>query len=226
MRDQGLTVSGSARIEPRRRFLTLCAQLLAMCLIVSSFGSVSPVVAADAHGADAVEDDESRDHSSGGPLGPEPDLALWSLVTFLVFLAVLRKFAWTPLIDGLDKREANLREELAEAQAARDKAVTALREREAELEKVQDEVREILAEARRDADHTKNEIVTAAQKEAQATEDRARQDIQLASQQASKELFDGAAAMVAAATEHVLGRSLNDDDQSRLIDEALAQVSG
>lgn len=219
MRDHGSTVSSNASVESRRRLLRLCARLMAVCLIVSSFNTVSPVLAEDPPDADAAESEHSKDLIS-------KDLALWSLVTFLVFLFVLKKFAWTPLIDGLDKREANLREELAEAQAARDKAVTALREREAELEKVQDEVREILAEARRDADHTKNEIVTAAQEEARATADRAKQDIQLASQQASKELFDGAAALVASATEHVLGRSLNDEDQNRLIDEALAQVSG
>ena len=34
------------------------------------------------------------------------DLAIFSLVVFLLLLAILLRFAWGPIVEGLDKREA------------------------------------------------------------------------------------------------------------------------
>ena len=91
------------------------------------------------------------------------------------------------------------------------------------MAQVHEEVREALAEARRDAEHLKQEIVGLAQKEAQAAKDRAVQEISRARDSALKDLFDVMANEVAQATEHVLGRSVTSSDQDRLIEEALSQ---
>jgi F-type H+-transporting ATPase subunit b len=167
--------------------------------------------------------DENAD-AAPGPMTAEKqdvDLALWSLITFVVFLFVLKKFAWGPLINGLDKREANVLDNIAAAEAARVKAEKMLAEHAARLDKVQDEVREILAEARRDAEHTKNDIMAAAQKEAEATRQRAVQDIERARDQALDELFAKMGRAVSLATEQVIGRSVTGADNERLIEEAL-----
>ena len=158
------------------------------------------------------------------PLNLKQDLALWSLITFLVFVAVLRKFAWTPLISGLDQREGKMKQSLADAEAARVKAEHMLVEHAKKLDKVQDEVKEILAEARRDAEHTKQDIVAAASKEAEATRKRAIDDIERARDVAMKDLFDFVSSNVIGATEHVLSRALSNDDQARLVQEALTQI--
>ena len=60
---------------------------------------------------------------------------------------------------------------------------------------------------------------------AEATRDRARGEIERARDQALKDLFDQVSTQVTAATEHVLGRSLDAADQQRLIAEALADVT-
>ena len=99
-----------------------------------------------------------------------------------------------------------------------------LAEHAKKLDKVQDEVKEILAEARRDAEHTKQDIVAAANKEAEATRKRAVDDIERARDVAMKDLFDFVSSNVIGATEHVLGRALSNDDQSRLVNEALTQI--
>lgn len=162
----------------------------------------------------------------GAPLGFKADLALWSLVVFLLFVFVLRKFAWGPLKEGLDKREARIRDELARAEDARLRAEKLVAEHEKRLEAVQDEVREIIAEARRDAEHTRNDIIATAQQESETLRQRAVADINRARDGALKELFDTFSAQVAEATEHVLGRAVSDQDQDRLIGEALAQFGG
>lgn len=175
-------------------------------------------------GAGHADEGHNGEHAEGGvPMNFQQDLALWSLVAFLIFLWLLKKLAWTPLIEGLDNRENRVREDIAKAEEARTKAQEMLQEHEKKLDAVQDEVREILAEARRDADHTRQEIVSAAQKEAETTRQRAVEDINRAKEQALSELFEAVNNQVAFATEHVLGRSMTDDDQQRLIDEALEQ---
>lgn len=99
-----------------------------------------------------------------------------------------------------------------------------LAEHAKKLDKVQDEVKEILAEARRDAEHTKQDIVATANKEAEATRKRAVEDIEHARDLAMKELFDFVSSNVIGATENVLGRALSDDDQKRLVQDALNQI--
>lgn len=162
-------------------------------------------------------------HEPEGPITWDRDLALWSGVTFVLFLFVLGKLAWAPIVTGLDKREANIRGNIANAEAVRLKAESMLAEHASRMSKVQDEVREILAEARRDAERTKQEIVAEAQKEANASKQRAIVEIGRARDSAIKDVFDTMAAQVASATEHVLGRTVQGSDQERLIDEALAQ---
>jgi F-type H+-transporting ATPase subunit b len=162
-------------------------------------------------------------HEEGVPLAFKRDLALWSGVTFVIFIFVLARFAWKPLIAALDEREGKVRGDIAAAEQARLKAEQLLAEHSKKMAQVQDEIRELLAQARRDGENLKQEIVGQAQKEAVAAKDRAVQEISRARDSALKDLFDVMATEVAHATRHVLGRSVNASDQDRLIDEALAQ---
>lgn len=183
----------------------------------------------DAGHGEGEHDDAGHDDGhapAGPPLNFRMDLALWSFISFGLLVLVLRTFAWGPLTEGLDNREAHFRNQLAEAEAARIQAERMLKEHAAKLEAVQDEVRAIIEEAKRDAEHTKNDIIQTAQKEAKATQDRAIHEIERSKDAALKELFDTMSSQVASATEHVLGRSMTGDDQNRLIDEALSQFSG
>lgn len=192
--------------------------LLALGLLVWQFGSpVGAIAAEEAHGA-------SSHAEPGAPMDFVGDLAIWSLVTFVVYLIVLKKAAWGPLIQGLDQRESKMKQQIADAESARVKAEAMLAEHAKKLEAVQDEVKAILAEARRDAEYTKQDIVAAANKEAEATRKRAVEDIEHARDVAMKELFDFVSGKVILASEQVLGRALSNDDQNRLVQEALNQI--
>jgi len=159
----------------------------------------------------------------GVPIKFKKDLALWSAVTFLIFLYLLGRYAWKPLISALDEREGKIRGDISAAESARLNAEQLLAEHSKRMAQVHEEIRGLLADARKDADGLKQEIVTQAQKEAQAARERAVQDISRARDSALKDLFDVMATEVAHATQHVLGRSVNSADQDRLIEEALAQ---
>jgi F-type H+-transporting ATPase subunit b len=143
----------------------------------------------------------------------------------VLFVIVLKKVAWGPLVDGLDNRESKYRKLLGDAQADRDRALVMLADYEAKLKTAQAEVDEIIAEARRDASRTKTDILAAANADAEATRNRALDDIGRARDQALAAIFEHMRDNVLSATEKVLARSLSDDDHRRLVDEALAEVS-
>ena len=188
---------------------------------------------ADHEHADHAHDEHGHGHIGDPATEPEvfdpqnwrTDLSIYSFVVFLILLTVLSKFAWGPVTEALDAREENIRKNIEDAEAARVRAEALLSERAAKLDAVQDEVREILAEARRDAEHTKSEILASAEREAELTRNRAEEEISRARDQALDEIFGKMSSQVAEATEHVIGRTLNDDDRNRLIDESLAQLS-
>ena len=43
-------------------------------------------------------------------LQPDPGLFIWTILTFLVLLALLAKFAWGPLLEALESRQQSIRE--------------------------------------------------------------------------------------------------------------------
>ncbi len=182
----------------------------------------------NAHAAEehAPADDHATAHDAAPELpGFAGDLAIWSFVTFLVFLFVVSKLAWEPLGGALTAREAKISGDIAAAEANRHKAEAMLRDYETKLAKTQDEVKEILAEARRDAEHTRQEIVATAQREAEANRQRAVADIDQAKTTAMTELYDFMSSSVINLTERVLHRNLNGDDQERLVREAMADLN-
>ena len=205
-----------------RKWLLLLAGFVFAAAVVSS-----PTLRAadDSHPAAEGDHGEHGGAENGVPMQPQNDLVLWTIVTFVLFLVVLKKVAWGPLIEGLDNRESKYRKLLEDAKADRDKAVALLGDYEQKLKAAQTQVDEIIGEARRDADRTKTDILATAQQEAEATRKRALDDIDRARDQAVAELFDHVRANVVSATEKVLSRSLTDADDQKLIDDALAEMS-
>ena len=180
----------------------------------------------EAHGEDAADGDHADGHhETGVPISFKGDLALWSLVTFLLFLFVLKTFAWGPMVQGLDLREAGIRKAIADAEENRRKSQALLADYDRKLKDAEQTVQAMVAEAKRDAERTSQDLITEAQKEVGAMRDRARDDINQARDTALAELFESMNSQVLSATEHVLGRSLNSDDQDRLVQEALSGIS-
>jgi len=182
-----------------------------------------------AEGEDAAHVDHASDHGGGHdtsvPLKWKGDLALFSLITFLLFIFVLAKFAWGPMIQGLDKREAGIRKAIDDAEEGRRKSHAMLAEYDQKLKAAEQTVQAMVAEARRDAERTSQDLIANAQREVGLIRDRAKDDIRQATDTALADLFTQVNSQVVLATEHVLGRALHDGDQERLVTEALAGIS-
>jgi len=180
--------------------------------------------AADSHGEGG---EETSGHGGGGldPLALQRDLALWTGAVFLVLFVILWKFAWGPIRDGLDKREQGVADEIAQAEAANQKAQQLLAQYEQKLDGAKSEVRELLARARQDAEQTGREMLAEAKAEAEAEHQRALREIDAATASAMKELADRSASLAVDLAGRILGAKLERADHARLIEQAMSNLA-
>lgn len=97
-------------------------------------------------------------------LVPQFGLFFWSLVVFLIFFFIMRKFAWGPIMSGIKSREESIANSLAQAEKAR----AEMSNLKAENEKLLQEARKEREAMLKDAAQTRDSIVTKAREEAAA----------------------------------------------------------
>jgi F-type H+-transporting ATPase subunit b len=161
---------------------------------------------------------------NGNLLTPRLDLGLWSLVVFVLLFIVLGKFAWGPMLHGLQRREQNIRSAIEEAQKTREEAQKLRTQFEQQLAKAHENVRDILDEGRRAAQRLTEEMTSKARADIQAEHERRRREIEMAKDQALQELWNQSAQLATLISAKAIRRQLNEEDHRRLVDEALAEL--
>ncbi len=201
-------------------FVRLCVVLL--------FGLVtlgSPLaVHAAGDGGGHVHHDPGHGNASADMDNPaefKSDLAIWSAVVFLVLFGILWKFAWGPIASGLEKREKSIADNIAAAEQAGEEAEKLIASYESKLAGAADEVRLLLEEARRDAEHTKQQILDEAKEGAKGERDRALREIDMATDQALKTLAETSANMAVDLAGKIIHQQLKPADHRDLIKEAV-----
>jgi F-type H+-transporting ATPase subunit b len=155
---------------------------------------------------------------------PDPGLFIWTLLTFLVLLALLARFAWRPLLQALESRQESIRKSLDDALAAKQ-----------ELERLQQESAQILRQARVDADaiitssradaeRLKEEIRQKAKADAEGIVRNAERQIQLETERALRQIRHEAVDLSVMIASKLLKRNLTKEDNEKLIEDALRQV--
>jgi F-type H+-transporting ATPase subunit b len=160
------------------------------------------------------------------PLEFKKDLAIWTAVVFLVLLAILWKFAWGPIAQGLEKREHQIADQISQAEKSNQEARRLLEQYQQKLEASKDEVRGIIDQGRRDAEQLGREMLEKAKADAAAERDRALQQIESATAGALKELAERSATLAVDLAGKIVRTRLNPQDHARLIREAVAQFAG
>ncbi|MDU8912926.1 F0F1 ATP synthase subunit B [Aestuariicoccus sp. MJ-SS9] len=147
------------------------------------------------------------------------------LLGFLLFLAVLVYFKVPGLLGGmLDKRAEGIRSELDDARALREEAQTLLASYERKQNEVQEQADRIVAHAKEEsqiaADQAKEDLKASIARRLAAAEG------QIASAEAAavKEVRDQAAAVAIKAAKSVIAKQMTATDANKLIDEAITEV--
>lgn len=154
----------------------------------------------------------------------DPGLFIWSLITFLVLVALLYKYAFNPLVRLQKARQDEIHESIQDAERLRDEAQELLSNYKQQLSEAREEAAGIIDRARQAGETTKSEVLEEARVQAEATLAKARQQIERDTNQALQQIREEVADLTVAATERVARSGLSEGDQLRLIQEALNEI--
>jgi F-type H+-transporting ATPase subunit b len=157
-------------------------------------------------------------------LDPNPGLIIWTIVTFVLLLIVLRKFAWKPLLAALHDRESSIRGTLEHAENTKAEAERILEENRAQLAKAGEEAKKVLAEGRALGEKLKNEIVEQANAQSRRMVDQARLEIERDKDAAIAQLRGEVATLALEAAGKILNETLDARKHKALIDESLSNL--
>jgi len=188
------------------RFMTRAALVLV---------AVSPVLSA-----------EGGEAAAGGNalVTPQIGLFFWTLVTFLILLFGLRKFAWGPILAAMKGREIGVRSDLARAAKERDEAQRLVAEHRALIDQARRERAAAVEAGRQDAERLKSDILEEARKQREQLAKQAESQIDASLRQARAELKGVAADLALRAAAKLLAKNLDDATQRRLVEEYISDL--
>ena len=154
---------------------------------------------------------------------PHVGLIVWTLLAFLIVLFLLKKFAWGPILKGLNDRESSIADSLASAEKVKLEMAQIKNENEALLAKAREERAELLKEAKDMKDRIINEAKEEAKQQAAKIINEAHASIQNQKMAALTDIKNHVGKMVIEVSEKILRRELSDKSQQEGYIKQLAE---
>ena len=163
---------------------------------------------------------------SGGSflVSPALGLMIWTLVLFGFTMWVLRKLAFPRIQEALDKRANAIRDNIEAAERQRREADELLQEYRHRLTEAREQADDIIARARKAADAARAEAAEAGKERREELIEAARRDIEAETRRSLQRIRSEVADLTVAATEKLTQKTLDESDQKRLVEDALAEV--
>jgi F-type H+-transporting ATPase subunit b len=163
--------------------------------------------------------------SSGSFLiSPNVGIMIWTIVVFVISLSILRKWVFPLIGEALDRRAKTIEGDIDAAADLREDADKLLGEYRERLKEARTQSEEILQRARQTADSHEHEAREQVQEILAEAAKRAEREIDAATKRALDDIRREVADLTIMATEKVTRKTLNDDDQRRLVEEALGEL--
>ncbi|MEO0558400.1 MAG: F0F1 ATP synthase subunit B [Bacteroidota bacterium] len=161
---------------------------------------------------------------AAGLLDPNFGLVIWMALAFLTLLFILSKFAFPAIIGGLKEREQTIEESMTRAERALAEAKQLQADNESARRDAERQAQSILREAKEQADSQRTADLDKTKAEIARMQETARADIEREKQQALSELRSEVAHLAVGAAEKILGREVDADAQSGLVDDFIAEL--
>jgi len=157
-------------------------------------------------------------------VSPSVGLMIWTLLVFAISIYILGKVAFPRIAEALDKRQRAIEDSIEASERTRRQADELLAEYRERLSDARTQADEIVARARRTGENQEAESLAEARRKREEMMEQARRDIQSETRRALQEIRREVADLTVAATEKVTRKSLTDEDQKRLVDDALSEL--
>ena len=147
------------------------------------------------------------------------------LITFVVMLAVLARYVYPEIVKVAEARRRAIAEQLREAEKARADAEARLQEAQKKLEDARKTAQQVLEAANKSGEQARQDLKQKAEEEARRISESARKDIEADRERALHSARNEVAGMVVAATQKVIGETLDDHKHRQLIERAIEEVA-
>jgi F-type H+-transporting ATPase subunit b len=155
---------------------------------------------------------------------PSIGLMIWTLLVFVASMLLLRRFAFPAIRDALDRRQKSIEDAIDTAERTRVEADKLLAEYRERLTEARAQADEIVTRARRAAEEHEHEGIEAARERHEHMLEQTRRDIAVETRRAIAEIRNEVTSLTILATEKVTRKTLDSDDQRRLVEEAIAEI--
>ena len=178
---------------------------------LSFIGTVIPVASPEEEGGSFL-------------VSPGRGLMIWTLILFGFTMWVLSKVAFPRIQEALDKRAELIAESIEAAERSKQESEELMAEYRARLKEAREQADDIVARARKAAETAKAEAAAEGKEKREELLAAARKDIEAETRRSLERIRKEVADLTVAATEKVTRKTLDDADQQRLVEEALAEV--
>ncbi len=155
---------------------------------------------------------------------PKGGTIFWTILTFILLMLILKKFAWKPILKTLSDRENKIKVALYQAEQDQKEAEKLLAEQREFLEKARKESVQIINESKKSAEASRKELLEQARTEADRVLERAKHEIELSKDTAIEEVKQYATDIAFLAAQKVVGETLSKDQHLNLVDKYIKEL--
>ena len=155
---------------------------------------------------------------------PDPGLFIWTIITFLVLLWLLAKFAWKPLLALLEKREETIRNSLKDAEKAREELEASNKKTEELMAEAREEVQGIISAGRAVAEKLQDDLVKKAKEKADVLIAESKRQIQSEKDEALSEIKSEVVTLSLEIASKLIEKNLSDKDNREIIVKTLKNI--
>jgi len=155
---------------------------------------------------------------------PDPGLFIWTIITFLVLLYLLKRFAWSPLLKALDERQETIRKSLDDAEQATQELQRMQQKSAQIIAAASGEAQSIVAKSRAAAETVREDLKRKAKEEAGALVRGAQRQIQLETARAIQQIRHEVVDLSLTVASKLIKKNLTQEDNDALIQDSLSQI--
>ncbi|MBC8215885.1 MAG: F0F1 ATP synthase subunit B [Candidatus Marinimicrobia bacterium] len=156
---------------------------------------------------------------------PDPGLFIWTILTFLVLLFMLRKFAWKPLLSMLEKREEMIRKSLDDAEQAKLELEQLSQESQEIVDKARTEAQNIVSDGKSTAEKVKEDILRTARDKADMIVEDAKKQIKSEKDKAIGEIKSEVVDLSLQIANKLIGKNITKSDNQTLIEKSMKEIN-
>ncbi|MEE3139422.1 MAG: F0F1 ATP synthase subunit B [Candidatus Neomarinimicrobiota bacterium] len=155
----------------------------------------------------------------------DPGLFIWSIIIFLLVLLILKRYAWTPLLNFIDEREKEISDSLAMAESAKADLEQVREESEKILNEAKNQSKSIVSDGKQRADQSANKILNDAKQKSDEFVLDAKKKIDVEKKRAIKEIKEEVVDLSLDLASQVLQRNVKDEDNNKFVQSSLKEIN-